>query len=180
ARQLRVGGIDPARQCPARRRARCRDAADRNDRRIRQHPRAERARPARRVREGSCGRSRILRAVCRVCGRQGKGRVSDAATGLPPPAASEQTFLERILNGVERAGNKMPHPAILFLALCGAVIVLSQVLYWFDVKATFQVVQPPAVATEQVYYGGSVEPTDVGPTVPEPAKDYKLTTATRH
>jgi aminobenzoyl-glutamate transport protein len=104
--------------------------------------------------------------------------VSDATTGLPAPAASEQTFLERILNGVERAGNKMPHPAILFLALCGAVIVLSQVLYWFDVKATFEVVKPPAVATEQTYYGGSTEPTDVGPTEPEPAKDYKLTKET--
>jgi aminobenzoyl-glutamate transport protein len=94
---------------------------------------------------------------------------------LPAP---EQSFLERILDGIERAGNKMPHPAILFLGLCVAVIVLSQVLYWFDVKATFQVVKPPAVSTEQVYYGGSVEPTDVGPTVPEPAKDYKVTTET--
>jgi aminobenzoyl-glutamate transport protein len=101
-------------------------------------------------------------------------------TGTPSATveAPEHTFLERLLDGVERAGNKMPHPAILFLALCAAVIVLSQVLYWFDVKATFQVVQPPAVPTEQVYYGGSVEPTDVGPTTPEPASDYKVTTET--
>jgi aminobenzoyl-glutamate transport protein len=104
--------------------------------------------------------------------------VSETATPVPAPSAPEHTFLERILDGVERAGNKMPHPAILFLGLCAAVIVLSQVLYWFDVKATYQIVQPPAVATEQVYYGGSVEPTDVGPTTPEPASDYKLTTET--
>jgi aminobenzoyl-glutamate transport protein len=104
--------------------------------------------------------------------------VSGTATPIPAPDATDHSFLERILDGVERAGNKMPHPAILFLALCGAVIVLSQVLYWFDVKATFQVVQPPAVPTEQVYYGGSVEPTDVGPTTPEPATDYKVTTET--
>jgi aminobenzoyl-glutamate transport protein len=104
--------------------------------------------------------------------------VTNATAPVPAGDATDHTFLERILDGVERAGNKMPHPAILFLTLCGAVIVLSQVLYWFDVKATFQVVKPPAVATEQTYYGGSTEPTDVGPTVPEPAKDYKLATET--
>jgi aminobenzoyl-glutamate transport protein len=100
--------------------------------------------------------------------------MTDTATPVPAPEAVDHSFLERILDGVERAGNKMPHPAILFLGLCVAVILLSQVLYWFDVKATFQVVKPPAVATEQTYYGGSTEPTDVGPTVPEPAKDYKV------
>jgi aminobenzoyl-glutamate transport protein len=105
--------------------------------------------------------------------------VSDTATGVPAPATvPEQTFLERVLNGVERAGNKMPHPAILFLALCGVVIVLSQVLYWFDVKATFEVVKPPGVTTEETYFAGSSEPTDVGPTVPEAATKYKVTTET--
>jgi aminobenzoyl-glutamate transport protein len=94
------------------------------------------------------------------------------------PAAPEHTFLERLLDGVERAGNKMPHPAILFLSLCVAVILVSQVLYWLDVKVTYEVVKPPAVPTEQTYYGGSTEPVDVGPTEPEPAEDYKLTTET--
>jgi aminobenzoyl-glutamate transport protein len=93
-------------------------------------------------------------------------------------AAPQHSFLERILDGIERAGNKMPHPAILFLALCGAVIVVSQVLYWFDVKATYEVVTTPKVATEETYYGGSVQPTDVGPTQPEPASDYKVETQT--
>ncbi len=93
-------------------------------------------------------------------------------------AAADHTFLQRILDGIERAGNKMPDPAILFLVLCGIVIVLSQVLYWFDVKATYQVVKPPPVATEQTYYGGSTQPTDVGPTEPEPATDYKVVTET--
>jgi aminobenzoyl-glutamate transport protein len=92
--------------------------------------------------------------------------------------AADHTFLQRILDGIERAGNKMPDPAILFLVLCGIVIVLSQILYWFDVKATYEVVQPPPVPTEQTYYGGSVQPTDVGPTEPEPAADYKVVTET--
>jgi aminobenzoyl-glutamate transport protein len=104
--------------------------------------------------------------------------LSESATATTAGDASGHTLLERILDRIERAGNKMPHPAILFLALCGAVIVVSQVLYWFGVKATYEVVATPPVATEQTYYGGSVEPTDVGPTVPEPATDYKLETQT--
>jgi aminobenzoyl-glutamate transport protein len=102
-------------------------------------------------------------------------------TGAETPAASsppEKTFLERVLDAVERGGNKMPHPAILFLALCVLVIVLSQVLYWADVKATYQVVKPPAVPTEETYYGGSGEPVDVGPTEPVPSEGYRLTTET--
>jgi len=93
-------------------------------------------------------------------------------------ATPEHTFLERILDGIERAGNKMPHPAILFLVLCGAVIVISQVLYWFGVKATFEVVTTPPVPTEQTYFGGSIQPTDVGPTEPVPAKAYEVKTET--
>ncbi len=48
-----------------------------------------------------------------------------------------------MLDGIERLGNKMPDPAILFLWLCVGVIVLSQLLAWFDIKATYQVVEPP-------------------------------------
>jgi aminobenzoyl-glutamate transport protein len=96
----------------------------------------------------------------------------------PPAEVPEHSFLERILDGIERLGNKMPDPAILFLILCGLVIVLSQVLYWFDVKATYEVVKPPAVPTEETYFGGSVEPTDVGPTEPVPAETYRTVTET--
>src|SRR5262249_48950759 len=71
-----------------------------------------------------------------------------------------------------------PDPAILFLILCGFVIVLSQVLYWFDFKATFEVVKPPPVAAEQTYYGGSVDPTYVGPTEPAAPALYKEVTET--
>jgi aminobenzoyl-glutamate transport protein len=100
-----------------------------------------------------------------------------AATDTPPEAPGK-TFMERMLDAIERGGNKMPHPAILFLALCGIVIVLSQVLYWAGVSATYEVVKPPPVPTEQTYYGGSTEPVDVGPTTPVAPEDYELTTET--
>src|SRR5262249_38494639 len=99
------------------------------------------------------------------------GVTAQAPVATADPA---HNFLERILDGIERVGNRMPDPAIQFLGLCVAVIVVSQVLYWFNVQATFEVVKTPPVPAEQIYYGGSVEPTDVGPTVPEPPKAYKL------
>jgi aminobenzoyl-glutamate transport protein len=104
--------------------------------------------------------------------------LSGAAAPGAPAAPADHTFLERLLDGVERAGNKMPHPAILFLWLCVGVIVLSQILYFFDVKATFEVVKPPNVPTEETYYGGSIEPSDVGPTEQTPPNSYHVVTET--
>jgi aminobenzoyl-glutamate transport protein len=98
-----------------------------------------------------------------------------------PPAAAEppqHTFVERIFDRIERLGNRMPHPVILFILLCGAVIVVSQLLYWVGWQATYEVVAPPPAPATQTYYGGSVEPTYVGPTEPEPASSYKVETQT--
>jgi aminobenzoyl-glutamate transport protein len=95
-----------------------------------------------------------------------------------PAPSPDNGFMAKMLDGIERLGNKMPDPAILFLWLCAGVIVLSQILYWFGVKATFQVVTAPPVPTEQTYYGGSTEPTDVGPTQPVPAPAYHVETQT--
>ncbi len=100
------------------------------------------------------------------------------SVSAPPVEVPEHTFLERLLDRIERAGNRMPDPAILFLILCGGVIVLSQILFWFDVKATYEVIKPPLVPTQETYYGGSVEPTDVGPTEPVPPDAYRMVTET--
>jgi aminobenzoyl-glutamate transport protein len=99
-------------------------------------------------------------------------------TAQPPADAPPHTVMQRLLDGIERVGNRMPDPAILFLWLCLGVILLSQALQWLDVKATYQVVAPPPVAAQETYYGGSVQPTYVGPTEPEPATDYKVRTET--
>src|SRR4051812_28224773 len=86
--------------------------------------------------------------------------------------------MERMLDGIERLGNKMPDPALLFLWLCLGVILLSQALAWLDVKATYQVVAPPPAAAEETYYGGSTDPVYVGPTEHEPADAYEVRTET--
>src|SRR4051794_19017241 len=93
-------------------------------------------------------------------------------------AAPQATAMERVLNGIERLGNRMPDPAILFLWLCLGVIVLSQALAWLDVKATYEVVAPPPVPAQETYYGGSGDPVYVTPHEQEPAESYKVRTET--
>ena len=67
-------------------------------------------------------------------------------------------MMQRILGAIERGGNKMPNPAILFVWLCVIVIVLSALLAWADIKVTYQVVEPPPVPVEEVVQGGSTQP----------------------
>lgn len=83
--------------------------------------------------------------------------------------------MERMLDGIERVGNKVPHPAMLFVYLIVGVIVLSQILFFLNVKATYEVVAPPPQAVQESYYGGgSTKPNEVAPTQQQPAKDYKV------
>jgi p-aminobenzoyl-glutamate transporter AbgT len=44
-------------------------------------------------------------------------------------ANAPRTRMERMLDGIERVGNKVPHPAMLFVYLIVGVIVLSQILF---------------------------------------------------
>jgi aminobenzoyl-glutamate transport protein len=71
----------------------------------------------------------------------------------------EGGFAQRALAWVEKVGNKVPNPAILFLALCVGVIVLSQLLDWLDVSVTSEVVEPSdGTAVEQREDGVSALP----------------------
>jgi aminobenzoyl-glutamate transport protein len=74
------------------------------------------------------------------------------------PAAVTKGVVQRFLDGIEKVGNKVPHPAIIFIGLCVRVIVLSSVLSLFDVKVTYDVVEGPPIPAETVYVGGSVVP----------------------
>lgn len=51
---------------------------------------------------------------------------------------SRKSFMQRLLDVIERAGNRVPHPAVLFLLLIGLVIVLSHVLGLAGVSATYE------------------------------------------
>lgn len=52
-------------------------------------------------------------------------------------------FTERALAWIERAGNRVPDPAVLFIGMILFVILLSQVLDWANVGATSQIAVDP-------------------------------------
>ena len=48
--------------------------------------------------------------------------------------------MQKFLDAVERFGNKVPHPVVIFVILIGIVIVLSQLLYMLGTSVSYQVV----------------------------------------
>lgn len=63
---------------------------------------------------------------------------------------SRRGTLQRLLDGVERAGNRVPHPVIIFLVLIGLLLVLSHVFYLAGSSVTFE----QATVAEQVEPSG--------------------------
>lgn len=61
--------------------------------------------------------------------------------------AANDGLTKRILDGIEKAGNKVPHPVMIFLFLMLAVVVLSHVLHIAGISVTQQVINP---ATDQL------------------------------
>src|SRR5215468_5606492 len=57
-------------------------------------------------------------------------------------AAPSKTFVQKLLDGVERVGNKVPHPAVIFFILSGLVIVLSHLFYLLGTSVGYEVVNP--------------------------------------
>jgi aminobenzoyl-glutamate transport protein len=56
--------------------------------------------------------------------------------------AAKRSFNDRMLDTIEKAGNKVPHPVIMFIYLIAGIAVLSAVLAWFDVSVTEEIVEP--------------------------------------
>lgn len=64
--------------------------------------------------------------------------------------ATHKNLSQRLLDGIERLGNKVPHPAVLFFMLMAAVIVLSLVLNWAGVSVDYQRINPETHEAEYV------------------------------
>ena len=70
-------------------------------------------------------------------------------------ATPQESFLDKALGWIERAGNTVPHPAIIFLGLVLLIIVLSQVMDWLNVAVTYEVAQGEPVVAEDLDLTGS-------------------------
>lgn len=70
--------------------------------------------------------------------------------GKVAPIQPKKTGLEKILDTVERVGNKVPHPAVIFIWLILTVIVLSHIFHLLGASATFESINPDTHQPEQV------------------------------
>jgi aminobenzoyl-glutamate transport protein len=68
-----------------------------------------------------------------------KGGIS---TPLYEGGEPRRSGTQKLLDAVERFGNKVPHPVMIFVILIGVVIVLSHLLYIAGVQVTYEVVDP--------------------------------------
>ncbi len=87
--------------------------------------------------------------------------------------AAKKSIMQRFLDGIERVGNKVPHPVLMFLYLIAIVIVLSHVLYLFDVSVTEEIAVEMPVEAEYDYYEDSTRPAEVFPAEPYDT-DYEI------
>jgi aminobenzoyl-glutamate transport protein len=60
--------------------------------------------------------------------------------------------MDKLLDTVERVGNKVPHPVLMFAYLIGGIIVLSAILSFFGVSVTEELAVPAAVEATPDFY----------------------------
>jgi aminobenzoyl-glutamate transport protein len=91
-----------------------------------------------------------------------------------------KTVMQKVLDVVEKVGNKVPHPAIIFLLLIAIVVVLSAVLELTGTRHSYEVIVP---ATREIETGAAPDasPSDTGTTVTYQAieaENYSIETRT--
>jgi aminobenzoyl-glutamate transport protein len=59
-----------------------------------------------------------------------------------PNAEAPKSFMQKMLDIVERVGNKVPHPVVIFLILIATVVVLSHILHMAGTSVTSEVIIP--------------------------------------
>ncbi len=64
----------------------------------------------------------------------------------------QPSFMDKLLNGVEKVGNKVPHPVLMFAYLIVGVIVLSAILALLGVSVTELVAVPVPVEVTPDFY----------------------------
>ncbi|WUJ70403.1 SLC13 family permease [Kribbella soli] len=77
------------------------------------------------------------------------------AKAVPDDKPVKKGGMQRVLDGIERVGNKVPHPALIFLALIVLVIALSAILSAAGTSVTTEVAEPATAQVAPEYEGGS-------------------------
>jgi aminobenzoyl-glutamate transport protein len=68
----------------------------------------------------------------------------------PRKTPPKKTGMEKLLDTVERVGNKVPHPAVIFVILIAIVVVLSHIFYKMGASVTYQSVNPDTDKVEEI------------------------------
>lgn len=83
--------------------------------------------------------------------------------------APEQNESKGILDTIERIGNKVPNPVLMFAYLIVIVFIVAQVLYWLDVSVTETIAVPAPETVYQDFYEDSPAPPSRRSTATRPA-----------
>ena len=62
-------------------------------------------------------------------------------------AAAKRGGMDRMLDVIEKVGNKVPHPAVIFLVMIGVVIVASVILSALGSYVTLETTDATAIVT---------------------------------
>lgn len=81
-----------------------------------------------------------------------------SVTGAAAAPAKQRGIMQKLLDGIEKVGNKVPHPVLMFLYLIAFIIVLSHVLYMFGVSVTTEVLEPVPAVVQPSFYEDSALP----------------------
>jgi aminobenzoyl-glutamate transport protein len=98
----------------------------------------------------------------------------------PPVAgsATPKTAMQKILDMVEKVGNRVPHPALIFLSLIALVVVLSAIMSAVETSVSYEVIVPEKASPESAT---APEPSvyDTGTTVTYQTGEKKYRIETR-
>lgn len=78
------------------------------------------------------------------------------------PAGEKKTGSQTLLDRIERLGNRVPHPVLMFAYLILIVIVLSHILFLMGVSVTEQIAVQEGAGVELEYYEDTTAPGIIG------------------
>ncbi len=98
-------------------------------------------------------------------------------TAGAPAQPAQRGFMDKLLDGVERVGNKVPHPVLMFAYLILFIIVVSSVLGWLGVSVTEEIAVPVPIAAQPNFYEDLSQPSVGLPAVAD-VTQYEIQTTT--